>query len=61
MGVEHLEMKGLRDLFEKAKNNSNFKPCIKETGIQASYTEDIEDNDSYVSKIKPQLQATPPQ
>ena len=27
------------------------------TGIQATYSEDIDDNDSYVSKVRPQLEA----
>ena len=49
------------DYDEEAKNYPTLEAFIKETGIQASYTEDIEDNDAYVSKIKPQLQATPPQ
>jgi spermidine/putrescine transport system substrate-binding protein len=49
------------DYDEEAKNYPTLEAFIKETGIQASYSEDIEDNDSYVSKIKPQLQANPPQ
>ena len=30
---------------------------IQQTGIQATYSEDIEDNDSYVNKVSPQLRA----
>jgi spermidine/putrescine transport system substrate-binding protein len=32
-----------------------LRPSSSETGIQATYSEDIDDNDSYVSKIRPQL------
>ena len=49
------------DYDEEKKNYPTLEAFIKETGIKASYTEDIDDNDSYVSKIRPQLQASPRQ
>ncbi len=49
------------DYDEEQKNYPSLEAFIKETGIKATYSEDIEDNDAYVSKIKPQLQASPPQ
>ena len=49
------------DYDEKTKKYPTLEAFIKETGIQASYSEDVDDNDSYVSKIKPQLQASPRQ
>ena len=49
------------DYDEEAKNYPTLEQFIKSSGITASYTEDIDDNDSYISKVKPQLQATPPQ
>lgn len=45
------------DYDEDAKNYPTLEAFIKETGIKATYSEDIDDNDSYVSKVKPQLQA----
>lgn len=49
------------DFDEDTKAYPTLEAFIKETGIKASYSEDIEDNDAYVAKIKPQLQASPPQ
>lgn len=45
------------DYDDDAKNYPTLEAFIKETGIRATYSEDIDDNDSYVSKVKPQLQA----
>ncbi len=49
------------DYDEETKKYPTLEAFIKETGIQATYSEDIEDNDAYVAKIRPQLQATPKQ
>ena len=49
------------DYDEEKKNYPTLEAFIKESGIQASYSEDVDDNDSYVAKIKPQLQASPRQ
>lgn len=49
------------DYDEEKKNYPTLEAFIKESGIKASYAEDIDDNDSYVAKIKPQLQASPRQ
>ena len=45
------------DYDEKTKKYPSLEAFIKKTGIKTSYTEDIEDNDAYVSKIAPQLRA----
>jgi spermidine/putrescine transport system substrate-binding protein len=42
------------DITQKYPSLESF---IKKTGIQATYSEDIDDNDSYVSKVRPQLEA----
>lgn len=49
------------DVNEETNKHDSLEAFIAETGILATYSEDIDDNDSYVSKIRPQLQATPPQ
>jgi spermidine/putrescine transport system substrate-binding protein len=45
------------DYDEATKQYPTLQAFIEETGIQASYAEDIEDNDSYFNKIAPQLRA----
>ncbi len=45
------------DYDEETKKYPTLEQFIKETGIQATYSEDIEDNDSYFNKIAPQLRA----
>ncbi|WP_030528001.1 ABC transporter substrate-binding protein [Phycicoccus jejuensis] len=45
------------DYDEDTKQYPTLEAFIKETGIKATYSEDIEDNDSYFNKIAPQLRA----
>lgn len=45
------------DYDEDAKNYPTLEAFMKKTGIRATYTEDIDDNDSYFNKIAPQLRA----
>ena len=45
------------DYDEETKTYPTLEAFNKESGIHATYSEDIEDNDTYVSKVKPQLQA----
>ncbi len=45
------------DYDEGTKKYPTLEAFIAKTGIKASYTEDIEDNDSYVNKVAPQLRA----
>lgn len=45
------------DYDEEKKVYPTLERFIKETGIQAEYFEDIEDNDSFYSKVAPQLRA----
>ncbi|HPF79359.1 ABC transporter substrate-binding protein [Nostocoides australiense] len=45
------------DMDDEGKTYPTLEAFIKETGIKATYTEDIDDNDSYVSKVRPQLEA----
>ena len=45
------------DYDENTKKYPTLEAFIKKTGIRASYTEDIDDNDSYFNKIAPQLRA----
>ncbi len=45
------------DYDEDAKTYPTLDAFMKKTGIQATYSEDIEDNDSYFNKIAPQLRA----
>ncbi|WP_240917866.1 spermidine/putrescine ABC transporter substrate-binding protein [Phycicoccus sp. HDW14] len=43
------------DYDEDTKQYPTLQAFIKDTGIQATYSEDIEDNDAYFNKIAPQL------
>jgi len=43
------------DYDEEAKNYPTLQGFIEQTGIQATYSEDIEDNDAYYNKVRPQL------
>jgi spermidine/putrescine transport system substrate-binding protein len=45
------------DQDENGQHYPTLEEFTKKTGIQATYSEDVDDNDSYVSKVKPQLQA----
>ena len=45
------------DYDEDAKNYPTLEAFIKDSGIKAEYSEDIEDNDAYFNKIAPQLRA----
>lgn len=45
------------DYDEKTKKYPTLEAFQKKTGLTASYTEDIDDNDSYFNKIAPQLRA----
>ncbi|XVX19151.1 ABC transporter substrate-binding protein [Actinomycetota bacterium] len=45
------------DYDEEAKNYPTLDAFIKKTGIKATYSEDIDDNDTYFNKIAPQLRA----
>ncbi len=45
------------DMDDDGKTYPSLDEFIKRTGIKASYTEDIDDNDSYVNKVRPQLLA----
>lgn len=45
------------DYDEETKKYPTLEAFIKKTGIQATYTEDVDDNDSYFNKIAPQLRA----
>ncbi len=45
------------DYDEDTKKYPTLEAFIKKSGIKASYTEDIDDNDSYFNKIAPQLRA----
>ncbi|MFZ1577545.1 MAG: spermidine/putrescine ABC transporter substrate-binding protein, partial [Nostocoides sp.] len=45
------------DYDEEAKNYPTLEAFMKETGIATTYSEDVDDNDSYVSKVRPQLEA----
>ncbi|HYN68322.1 MAG TPA: spermidine/putrescine ABC transporter substrate-binding protein [Ornithinibacter sp.] len=45
------------DYDEETKKYPTLERFISETGIQATYSEDIEDNDAYFNKIAPQLRA----
>ncbi len=45
------------DYDEDSKTYPTLEAFIKKSGIRASYTEDIDDNDSYFNKIAPQLRA----
>ncbi len=45
------------DVDEKTKKYPTLEAFMKESGIKVSYSEDIDDNDSYYAKIGPQLRA----
>ena len=45
------------DFDEDTKKYPTLEAFIKESGIQATYSEAIDDNDSYVNKVSPQLSA----
>jgi len=45
------------DYDENTKKYPTLEQFIKDTGIDATYSEDIEDNDSYFNKVAPQLRA----
>jgi len=45
------------DYDDTTQKYPSLESFIKKTGIQATYSEDIDDNDSYVSKVRPQLEA----
>ena len=45
------------DYDEETKKYPTLEPFMKETGIEVTYSEDIDDNDSYFNKIAPQLRA----
>ncbi|MEI2779226.1 MAG: spermidine/putrescine ABC transporter substrate-binding protein [Tetrasphaera sp.] len=45
------------DMDDEGNKYPTLEAFIKKTGIKATYTEDIDDNDSYVSKVRPQLEA----
>ncbi len=43
------------DMDESGKTYPSLEAFSAESGIKATYTEDIEDNDSYFNKVRPQL------
>lgn len=43
------------DTNEKSGKHPTLEAFTKQTGIEATYSEDIEDNDSYYAKVGPQL------
>ncbi len=45
------------DYDEDTKQYPTLQAFIEKSGIQATYSEDVEDNDSYFNKIAPQLRA----
>jgi spermidine/putrescine transport system substrate-binding protein len=45
------------DYDENTKKYPTLEAFIKKTGIEATYSEDVDDNDSYFNKIAPQLRA----
>jgi spermidine/putrescine transport system substrate-binding protein len=45
------------DYDKVTKKYPTLEAFIKDTGITATYSEDIEDNDSYFTKVSPQLRA----
>jgi len=45
------------DVNEKTKKYPTLEQFMKQTGIEVTYSEDIEDNDSYFAKVAPQLRA----
>jgi len=45
------------DVKEKSKKYPTLEAFMKQSGIDVTYSEDIEDNDSYFAKVGPQLRA----
>ncbi len=45
------------DYNEKTKRHPTLVAFEKKTGLQATYSEDIDDNDTYFNKVAPQLRA----
>ena len=45
------------DVNEKSGKYPTLEGFMKQTGIEVTYSEDIEDNDSYFAKVGPQLRA----
>lgn len=45
------------DYDDTTQKYPSLEAFINKTGVQATYSEDIDDNDSYVSKVRPQLEA----
>ncbi len=45
------------DYDEKTKTHPTLERFQKQTGLKATYSEDIDDNDTYFNKIAPQLRA----
>ncbi|MCD6641069.1 MAG: spermidine/putrescine ABC transporter substrate-binding protein [Nocardioides sp.] len=45
------------DVNEKTKKYPTLEGFMKETGIKVTYSEDIDDNDTYFAKVGPQLRA----
>ncbi len=45
------------DFDDKTKTYPTLETFMKQTGMKVSYSEDIEDNDSYFNKVAPQLRA----
>ena len=45
------------DFDEETKQYPTLEEFSKKTGIKASYFEDVDDNDTYVNKVTPQLRA----
>jgi len=44
------------DVDDKTKTHPTLDAFTKQTGIKVNYTEDVNDNDEFFAKIKPQLQ-----
>ena len=45
------------DMNGKETKSPTLEAFMEQTGIQVSYTEDVDDNDSYYAKVAPQLRA----
>ena len=45
------------DVDDKTKKHPTLDAFTQQTGIKVNYTEDINDNDEFFAKIKPQLSA----
>lgn len=48
---------GYMDTDEKTGEHATLKAFTRRTGISVTYAEDIDDNDTYFAKVRPQLQA----